>query len=680
MSHATPAMMYRGRDPFTFRTIASRLHQLATLLRKELRENRWFILSSLPILALVPLQYALGAYQNVYPGDGFGLIIILLAAFAGIISGLRDLAEPRQDFWRSRPIRPHTFAATRLIAALISWFVPAFPAFIAYAYICSLQTRPDAPHDPYTLALSYFLTANLPQIFFAFAAFGIAHLTATLTRSAVDAALLTLAILLGLWLLPVILPPLSFLSTLYTMQNAPITIHASSGPAMWNNGTDAVYVSAMGVGINCRMHFLVHTASMLLIAIAAGTLSCVALARNWHVPMNRKLTLWWLGICTVLLLAAAGLQIRSDLSSTQELLLPSPVTGKACLISQFIQTDHQLLAIAFDPTDRDPAAPRGDHPAYYAFPLHQSSDSWSVGNPISLGRARSANMFSAEERPCFWTSALSDRICTFDLLRTEGRDSKAVPALTTNRMTLREVSLAPEAAGHVVRETDLLPDVGPNGADLIGTVGTTMLLHPWQDSRTMIQYDLSSPTPSNQGRITASYVDVYFEMQSFDQTRAGNGIPREAYTLSLPNVSRLVPNERLDLALTLAGPYNRLAALSAGRLTLFDYDLIRTYRQIDLTPTLARFTPVGRYKFSAIESLMYSHQGSSAQGASGDWVFRIHWSGGLRLFHLTDSSIRLAGQFNRPADQLLAAHIAGNHLLVGGQRLYIISLPPPPAD
>lgn len=669
MSQATTAMPYRTPDPFRFSGLLPRMRQLLTLLRKELRESLWFTLAFLLILSIDPLQYAFNPSPSTLPSDVFGVIAILLAILAGIVSGLRDLASPRQDFWRSRPITARAFALTRLTAGLFSWLLPVIFVFTAYILLCHYRTL----SNPYVTDahIDRFLSPNLPQISFAFAAFAVAHLAATLLRSAIDAALLTLAVLLCLWLLPIILPPLSFLNTLSILRHSPLWIYPLTGGVGVREGDALVSFTSLGIRLRYRPDFLFHLLGMLTIAAVCSAAACRAVSRNWHTPFNRKFTLWSLGASAVLLLAAAGLQIRSTLSSTQELPILSPTTGRPCVIRQFIQTDRQLFAIAYAPYD----ARDQDNHAYYAFPLTSSAGSWSLGRPIPLGHA-AVRHYSPSHYA--WSPALPDRIFTLDHKYTEATTPDGHWTITTHRLLLREISLAPETPGQLLRETDLLPLTNGVGASILDVQGSTLLLRLIRPTNQFIlQYDLASQTLLPPDDRPSAHGDTYSMFRAFDDSVDDLGRPREPHTLTLPPLPGLTPAERLDALARYLTSNDHIPSLAANRLALLDHDgTIRAYRQTDLTPTLARFAPVGQYTPSTIESQMYKHQNTF--GASGNWLYRLYWPGTLRLFHITDSSITLAGQFNRPADYLYSAHITNQTLLAGGQKLYIIPLPNTP--
>ena len=255
------------------------MKQLTALICKEWHKAQAFlwialgVFVGLPVIKSVEAMFQLSKRFEVSMLPlvlGFGAV---LAVFVAVGMTCRDFQGRLEDFWRSRPVGVIQWIAVKYCVGLfIVMAACLIPLTLDFALDRKAQWAEGTP-----LRHWYLFMAELSWFLLLLSGFfSLGFLAGCLVRRAAHAAVLALAAMLLICLLPALLPPLALLG-----QFSPFRIVISVLP---------IYVTLT-----------------IVIGLASLTLILVALRKGWRAESGRKLMIWAAaGIALILILAVFG--------------------------------------------------------------------------------------------------------------------------------------------------------------------------------------------------------------------------------------------------------------------------------------------------------------------------------------------------------------------------------------
>jgi hypothetical protein len=269
--------------------------QLIALTWKEWREVRIYLWIALGTFIGLPLIGGLEAHYH-YGHEHFEISVSpwvmicggVLAVFVAVGATCRDFSGRLEDFWRSRPLNIGQWL-------LVKYFVGL--AVVLASCVLPLTVELYLDRDKH---------AVLYVVWYPFmwaATYSIGFLAGCLLRRTAHAAMLALAGMLLVWFLPLVLPPLQWLS-----------MTAITG--YYGYGQDYVWPTIFDVS------YLQFAAGMAGIAVAVTILAMLAARRGWHIEAGRKMMYGSVSVAVLILFASAAFQLGTNLPILQQIDLP----------------------------------------------------------------------------------------------------------------------------------------------------------------------------------------------------------------------------------------------------------------------------------------------------------------------------------------------------------------------
>jgi ABC-type transport system involved in multi-copper enzyme maturation permease subunit len=344
------------------------MNQFKSLLWKEWREIRVFFFIALFVFVVLPL---IGGLEDFVQHGRFEVVASIwtyflggvLAIFIGVGTVVRDLNGPLEDFWRSRPLSVTRWLIVKYFVGLV---VVIFTLVVPLAIeLLVNKTKIDVVIPPQLImAWHPFVWAVL---------YSVGFLMACLLRRGAHAAMLSLAVMLLLYFLPEVLPPLHHLSVTWVVQE-------SQFPRQDHTGKLLPYYHALPWALRnvvFRPLQLQFAAGMLILCLIAVGLSLLVIRRDTHIESGRRTIYWSIGGALLVLFASASFQVASNLTLLQSTSLPN---ADEFVSDVRIAQDHGLLI-----TNRWQASPP-DHGEWFhtAYPFKITPAGVQLESPVSL--------------------------------------------------------------------------------------------------------------------------------------------------------------------------------------------------------------------------------------------------------------------------------------------------------
>jgi hypothetical protein len=256
------------------------MRQIASLAWKEWHEVRIFLWIAAGVFIGLPLIGGLEATLDsarftfvAFPWIGmFGGV---LAIFAAVGITCRDLGGRLEDFWRSRPV------------GVVGWMLIKFLVGLAVVQAaCILPLLIEWKFDGDAIEVRVFTWYP----FFWTALYGIGFLSGCLVRRTAQAAMLALAGMLLLYLLPVVLPPVEWLNIETVMEFPDFSAE--------------------------RVEF---AAGMMGISIFALVISLAAVGLGWRIESGRKMMYGSISAAVLIVFATASYQLGTNMPVLQRI-------------------------------------------------------------------------------------------------------------------------------------------------------------------------------------------------------------------------------------------------------------------------------------------------------------------------------------------------------------------------
>ncbi|MDQ3039195.1 MAG: hypothetical protein M3R16_05265 [Pseudomonadota bacterium] len=634
-----------------------------SLIWKEYREQRWFLIAALAIFCGFPLIEATGRYyrpprmppefySDSAPGLVFGLGA-LLAIFVAIGSTTRDLRDELHVFWRSRPIGIGAWLGVKYIVGLLTVLIACtVPMLLQFAMLYFSDTR-HYRSDEVGGALGV-------HTFTVVLIFSIAFLLGCLVRHATHAALLAVAAAMVIYFLPVVLAPLSFLSPLNLLNNDAVTLKRGAAPVI--DGWSFL------LPLPGRWRFIVgaempiFAAAMLGGSIVAAIAAWIVVRRDWRVAADRQAMHWSLGGVAMLLFGATAFQVGSNLKVKEQFDLPL--------------AKHTVANLAFDGTRgvaliHDSISGSWDRHVNVKFCTIEMTPNGIRYGPVVEPEDK-INVPYALNPVTFWRPEHPDR--AYLLAQRSKRVEKAgqnhLEVLSTALLT---IDLTAASADPVLHRLDLAPHMVVQGSVRGFHHGDTLYVNGIEYTAVI---DLSNPDApavksilGDTRRSTATQPVFVGWFQFVEKTDAAG---RVTVDIPLIDFGDLPPRELLKARLALANSNDRYT-LAGDLFIRANEQAISTYRLVSLDSTMARFELLGRREFTPLERLMGSY--IVEMTVIDDRLYARQR--GIAVYDLSDpTNPRAAGHFAMPRTaETKIARLTNGDILLAAKQIYTLAPP-----
>ncbi|MGB7160181.1 MAG: hypothetical protein WBD40_19090 [Tepidisphaeraceae bacterium] len=644
-----------------------------SLIWKEYREQRWFLIAALAIFCGFPLIEATARYVHpptahtgtgtivakpeFYSDSAAGMVLgcgALLAIFVAIGSTTRDLRDELHVFWRSRPIGVAQWLGTKYAVGLVTVLAACtLPLLMQFWMVADTGRHWSVAEVGSTIGIHSFVVLLV---------FSVAFLLGCLVRHATHSALLALAAALVIYFLPVVVGPLAPLSVFNLMDEGAFTLerNITPNPAGW---TFFLPIPGRFRVIIEPIKWTVFAAAMLGASIAAAALALFAVRRDWRLAADRQAMHWSLGGVALLLFGATAFQLGSNLKVKQQFDLPLP--------------SHTIGNLSFDGT-RGVAMiyevnPRQwhEHKHVKLCTIEMTAQGLRYG-PLAVPTEKTNTPVPWEPDKMFVRPAQPGRAYLLaqqsDSIVRNGESHETVAF-----RTLLTIDLTGASSDPVLHRLDLGPHLALQTDAVAYQHGDTLFVNGYDR---MLEIDLAHPDgPTVRRTVRDSDLPMRSRPSAFGWVQFHEQVDaagRVTMDVPLVPIGDLPPRGLLEARLALSQSNDRYA-LAGDLLVRATENALSTYRLVQLDSANARFELLGRCEFTPLERLMGTYV-TNMTVIDGRVYARQR---GVAVFDVTDpSKPRRAGHFVIPGTSgMKVARLADGNVMVVADRSYILTPP-----
>lgn len=610
------------------------------LLWKEWNEVRLFFGITLFVFLGLPL---IGAAENVVAGRHFELdaspwVVVLggvLAVFIGVGIVVRDLNGRLEEFWRSRPVTvAHWLVVKYLVGLAVVLAALTIPLLVE---LVASPRRGTLAGPQLILAWSPFLWAALYSLSFAIA---------SLIRRGAHAAMLSISMLLLVYFLPQVIPPLRYLDINWVTEE-------SRSPQTDRNGhLLAAYHRLPWTPWPIHYHAqqLQFVIGMMVLCLFGLAIAVVAARRDWRIRSGQRMIYWSIGGVLLLIFSSGAFQVASNLP--------------------LLQSADPQHWIDFVRTD-------GNHGV-------MTAQDAGAGGALSANMLRALRITqsgiefgpTAHVDPTFALLKMVWNPKYDDVLYLPGvgeRTGENFPRLAT--VTLR--------AGAGPASVQSFPNLAVP-KESVGRAWWGAALIIWHNrlyllGNKLLTFDLADPLKPRLLSVEkidqGSFASI---VQSWRLTSDSDG-DVDSGTIPLPAIPQLPPRQRLELQ---SRSFQRVAMLTGDILVRIYKDHITTYHLDRLTEMDAVFRKLGRYDPSPMEQLFGTsvEDTAAANGLLFESLRNSELGGAhITVFDVTGPRPAPIAHFALPNESFfrnLCPLPDGRLLTDNGERLYLLGPPP----
>lgn len=335
---------------------------------KEFRQVRWFLFWGLMVFLVFPLLEAFTHYRAGYSfrTDMPEGIVLCLGGFFAIFTAVGtvcpELKKELFVFWRSRPIEIWRWILTKYAVGLFVIFIVCIVPVIMELVIHSFVSPNRKQDFVYTVLNSHTFTI--------IAIYSLSFLIGSLVRKTTHAAILSFAMMLLIYFLPVLVPPLKGLSVINLLMRfrSPFSVEITEVGSKYI-GDSIIGASKEQWGywfgsprwawikLTSQKALIFHyfagyfsfVLTMLGISLASVVLSGRAIVRNWQIKMEQKLLCWSMGLVILLIFSTIAFSLGSNLESQKTIDLEY-INREVYsdLHHDFVKTHHGLVNSVID--------------------------------------------------------------------------------------------------------------------------------------------------------------------------------------------------------------------------------------------------------------------------------------------------------------------------------------------
>ena len=621
------------------------------LFRKEIRETSPFFFGGFAVVAVCLLTLLNASSGREWARQLLEIVEFfawLFAIIAGVSASTRDLRGRLEEFWRSRPIPLGMWFAVKFSVGLAAaCFVPALAVAVQRLVLGNSRS------------VDGFFVCGMPVTLTYSASF----LLGTAFRAPVPAALLSLAVSIAIYALPIFVPSLEWLG-----------------------------ISKVPTG----SEWFPFAGAYLGASIGLAALSFAVLKARLRLEAGQKVLAWTLGLEVLAFLVVLDLQVGTNLPVLERILLSPRAPEDGILTAVELHVDADGKGIVIEQASRA----GNEEDVFISFAsIAPSGQGFAIGPSRPIGRGiREGLCFSSGG---YWQFRGTSFVRSphrpdrgFFLERSgrgeHGEDNKYLCA----RLLAIDLDARP-GADPVVGILDLAPTFPPpRDSRLTLTLqGEKLIIATprngyfpriaWAFFDTVAMCDVR---PRDAPLLQATYRDVDFGLE-LPAEGSGEG-NREALRAFLPSIPGLSPRDRLELEVKLIGSWReeRGVALEGDILAiLFAREaLLEVFRLIRLDEGEATFERVGQRRGGLLERLT---EGMTFSGLTPAVALNrgLLYAVGqertrpLTVYDLRDASRpRMAGHFaegDAPTYPGALAPLADGRVLVGGTDILVIRGP-----
>jgi len=601
------------------------MKQLAALAWKEWHEVRIYLWIALGVFVGLPVIGMLEAkYQHVggrYEISASPWVLIfggVLAVFVAVGATCRDFSGRLEDFWRSRPLNVGRWL-------LVKYFVGLAVVLAS----CVLPLVVELCIDKQKQALLF-------AVWFPFmwaAAYSLGFLSGCLLRRTAHAAMLALAGMLLVWFLPLVLPPLQWMSlTVITSYYLPAL--------QWPDVFDARFVQ--------------FAAGMAAVAVLMAIVSIQIARRGWRIEAGPKMMYGSVSAALLILFASAAFQLGTNLPVLQQVDLPQ-MDSPSRIASSRLRCVGQRGFIMAEYFPDTPQLQIGQ----VKFKLRTFDLTPSGIKLESTIREVTDSLFWGYQGAVWAPNDLGIGYVV-DNMGGDGRDE----------YMLRAVSLETEAKGEpqfLWEQSDTHSKPIPYGFAVYVRRNRLYVI-----SSHLVVLDISQPLkPRIISNTPFSWPDVPGSPEYQDMDRL---------VFTLPQVADLSPAERLEATMGSAS-YINLHSFDGEYLCIADGDVLVAYRLTDLNGITATFKKIGQYEPTILEDVFGLNPYGQMTVQNGLVYAQFYGrsagvNSSISVFDLrSNPTLRLVGHFSAPGAEVVQP-LPDGRAIVGGSKLWLIGPPP----
>ena len=612
------------------------MNRITSLAWKEWHETRpllWIglgVFFGLPIIGALEATLLMHKRFELFASQWVFDLGAVLAVFVAVNITCRDLETRLQDFWRSRPIRLSVFFAVKYIVGLAVVLLACVPPLAAEL----LFNRSKMPAANAIIWMPFFLAA----------CYSLGFAAGCIIRRMAHAAVVALAGVLLLYLLPVVLPPLQSFS-----MDAVAEVRL---PHVWT--------APLGI----------FAGGMLIVAAALAIAAVMAVRRQWHAEAGPRTMYAAIASVLLLLLVVANYQVGTNLpvlaQANLNLLPDEHVVGVGWNGSSGLVASMLTVAtrVGVDPQ------------------VH-----WYLRTVRTSGRDL---LLSGPER-CDDERVIS----LWDLGGPGVRDSEEgisnpLPEYPGMRyFVAQDFDESAKSVAWNLRMFDYAPNdtawktfVMPLWKEPLREAFTPVL-HAWQNRlyvatrQRLAVFDITKPLQPKV--ISSRTVPPLFH----EPILMSDGL-----TISLPEIPLITDTQRLQLAIdellldqAHGQPFGGKAFDGKFLCIAAKNDGIDAYQLTAFTHNSARFHKVGEYHQAMLEALFGPLNYGSLKLQNGrlyvgGWGDRGMFNAHITVFDLNDKyPLRPVGHFGAPG-AVTVCPLPGGRALIGGSHLWLVGPPP----
>ncbi len=637
----------------------------AALLWKEWREVRWFFIVGAAIFIGWPLMEAVSNYrlwQNFYSDMPAGMVLLFGGFFAILVAvgaTCRDLSENIACFWQSRPVAIWRWVATKYLVGLAV-------VFVVLTVPVLMQILMAGGVDGSYNQAGGFANILVCHTFTLILVYSLSFVTGCLIRSPVYAVIFSAALAMLVYFLPMLVPPLEWLSVFNLMMQSPVEIVRLStleqgGPWFAGKLRLVKIPWADDLALRYNVDLLRYIAFALVGSFAAVVIAGIAVKKNWRLRVGQKLMFWLVGGVAMLLFLTVVFQLGSNLKCLRQIPMTSHRgTGAQAAI---VCEGNKGLILLHDVWVDESSNPR-DKYRLWRFNL---SSAEPIGKEIVLP-VQVPPMISwlGNKAAIAWSA---ERPQLLYIVRHSQSVDKVDGKLKVDAAELLTVSIATGEAV-VIDKIDLLPHIEDRKGSCEGMCMCKDKVFVNLSGQVFV-FDLGANGKLALKDVNKRQVGVCGESGERDS----GGRTFATMSIGLVPGEGLSAQEQLAVSVELSG--YRVMDSEGDIVVETNNDFIKVFRLKEMREDIATLEMVGYRQPTALERLAGFSPGQVFLRDGLAYVLNKSADfGGLTVYDIRGQQIRRVGHYAVPNERLqVIAPLPDGNILVGGNKLHIVAPP-----